>query len=755
MFRFKRLVFGVNCAPEIFQRVMENILREIESAIVYIDDILIYAKGIEELKTTTEKVLQTLKNNNLTLNDEKCEYEKEKLKFLGHTVSSAGLNIDEEKVKDLLAFRKPKSASETKSFLGIVSYNSGYIAHFSDLTAPLWKVANAKVFTWGEVEDKAFEDVKQAIADCTIAQGFFSMTDKTELFTDASPSALGAVLTQINEAGEKRIISFASKALTETEKRYAQTQREALAIVWACEHFYYYLLGQKFTIKTDAQGISYIFNRDANAPKRLLRRAEGWAMRLDSFDYEIEFIKGSDNISDPSSRLFVGECTEYMEGEAPCEISTISAEIADDANFSENFMPLLEVAMHTKHDEELQAVIRALENGTWESIAKPYENLEQELRFDKGVVTRDGRVVIPQTLRMKALTLAHKGHPGMTKMKSILRERVWWRLMGKHTEQWVSECRACELNSRGERPVPMTRTRLPEAPWDLIAVDFCGPYAMFGGISVLGIVDFYSRMMLAGIVQSTDGDATMTYLGETFDLLGFPEALKSDHGPPYNSRAFEQFCEERGIEHIFSWPLTPQQNGLAEKAMATIGKAMTMAALEGGDYRKALSEAVRAHNTAVHRTTNQVPSDVMFGRRLRRNLPLARDAVVTIDVEEMRERDRDEKQKAKEREDRKRGAREHSLEPGDKVVTKRANKRKGESNFDPTELEVVATRRGDITMRRPDGSEMKRNITMVKKLRGNDGMTVQTAPSMDAQRPKRCVGKPQRYLNVVDHEAEM
>jgi hypothetical protein len=189
--------------------------------------------------------------------------------------------------------------------------------------------------------------------------------------------------------------------------------------------------------------------------------------------------------------------------------------------------------------------------------------------------------------------------------------------------------------------------------------------------------------------------------------------------------------------------------------MATIGKAMTMAALEGGDYRKALSEAVRAHNTAVHRTTNQVPSDVMFGRRLRRNLPLARDAVVTIDVEEMRERDRDEKQKAKEREDRKRGAREHSLEPGDKVVTKRANKRKGESNFDPTELEVVATRRGDITMRRPDGSEMKRNITMVKKLRGNDGMTVQTAPSMDAQRPKRCVGKPQRYLNVVDHEAEM
>lgn len=752
MYRFKRLVFGVNCAPEIFQREMEKVLRGIESIIIYIDDVLIFAESIEELRKTTEQVMKALEENNLTLNKDKCVYEVTELPFLGHQITRDGLNIDERKVKDLQAFRKPRTLSELKSFLGLASYVSSFIPRFGDITAPLWKVANVKVFTWGLEQDESFEKVKQAIADCTTTQGFFSMTDRTELYTDASPSALGAVLVQINDQGVPRIISFASKALTETEKRYAQTQREALGIVWGCEHFFYYLLGQRFVIKTDAQGISYIFNRDADAPKRLLKRAEGWAMRLDSFDYEIEFIRGRDNISDASSRLFTGSGVEYVESESPCEIATISANMLENETFSEEFMPPLEVAMHTRLDTELQAVIKAIETGFWEEDAKHYKRFEEELRVEKGIITRNGLIIVPRTLQMKALNLSHKGHPGISKMKSILRERVWWYMMGKHVEEWIGKCRPCALNSTGERPVPMARTVMPEAPWEFVCVDFCGPYAMFGGISVLAITDYYSRLITAGIVRSTDYQSSEAYLGEVFDLLGFPEALKSDHGPPFNSKPFADFCKSRGIEHRFSWPLTPQQNGLAERTMALVGKAMKIASVEGGDFRTTLANAIRAHNSAVHRTTNQVPSDVMFGRRLRRNLPLARDANVTIDVEEMRDHDWEEKMKSKEREDKKRKARDHSLQPGDKVVVKRADKRKGETNFDPSELEVLTTRQGDVTMRRADGSEVRRHVTMIKKLRGADNTTT-GAPQGDEQgRPKRNIGRPQRYLNEVTCE---
>lgn len=280
MYRFKRLVFGVNCAPEIFQRIMESILMGIDSVIIYIDDILIFAPTIEQLRTETKKVTAALRENNLTLNREKCVYEAEKLTFLGHQLSASGLNIEEQKVKDVEGFREPKTSSELRSFLGLASYVSAYIPRFADLTEPLWRVTGHNTFEWGNDQTVAFENVKRAIINCTTAQGFFDVKDKTYLYTDASPHALGAVLVQKNNQDEYRIISFASKTLTKTERKYPQTQREALAVVWSTEHYYYYLLGNESTIRTDAQGIAYIFDRGGDTPKRM--------MRLDAFQYNIE-----------------------------------------------------------------------------------------------------------------------------------------------------------------------------------------------------------------------------------------------------------------------------------------------------------------------------------------------------------------------------------------------------------------------------------------------------------------------------------
>lgn len=725
MYRFKRLVFGVNCAPEIFQRIMENILTGIPNVIVYIDDILIFAKGKEELLELTERVLSALKDNNLTLNNEKCEYEKQNLTFLGHRLSAEGLDIDEQKVKDIKGFRKPKSTTELKSFLGLATYVRAFIPHFSDLAKPLQNVVKEKKFVWSEAHDESFEKLKSEIINCTTTQGFFSVQEKTILYTDASPYALGAVLVQENDEGDNRIISFASKTLTSTEARYAQTQREALAVVWATEHFYYYLLGQTFTIRTDAQGIAYIFDRNGDAPKRLIRRAEGWAMRLDAFDFNIEFVRGTLNIADPSSRLCTGDEEAYDETEAPCEIASITFVTPVEIVFDSEHLPKSEVAMRSTGDEELDQVRKALETGVWGGDIGAFRLVQEELHESDGILMRSGLAVLPVTLRPKALYLAHKGHPGMTKMKSILRERVWWPKMGAEVEDWVETCRTCALNGRKEPPTPMERSRLPSAPWDLVAVDFCGPYSMYGGISILAVVDYYSRFMLAGPVRSTDFGSTRLYLDEIFLQYGYPKEIKSDNGPPFNSSAYRQYCTERDIEPVFSWPLTPQQNGMAERAMQTVDKAMKSASVEGGDYRTALKDAVMAHNTAVHRTTNAVPSDVMHGRLLRRALPLTKPAGYQVDDEEIRERDWDAKQRSKEREDGKRRARESNITVGDTVVIRRAAKRKGETNYDPEELEVVGKRRGDLTMRSRDGGEVRRHVTLAKKIIERAGATLE------------------------------
>lgn len=187
MYRFTRLMFGVNCAPEIFQREMCRILKGIKNVIIYIDDILIFANSIEDLRITVAEVLQVLRANNLTLNYEKCEYDKERISFLGHELDKEGFHIDEAKIKHIQKFREPATASELRSFLGLASFISPYISNFADLTSSLWEVATTKTWKWGPPQSAAFEATKEKIVKSTVALGYFSEVDKTVLYTDASP----------------------------------------------------------------------------------------------------------------------------------------------------------------------------------------------------------------------------------------------------------------------------------------------------------------------------------------------------------------------------------------------------------------------------------------------------------------------------------------------------------------------------------------------------------------------------------------
>lgn len=197
MYRFCRLNFGVTSAPEAFQQKMEEILFGIRGVVVYIDDILIFAEDIPMLRLRTRQVLEALNINNLTLNVGKCEYEKEKLEFLGHEVSAEGFGISKKKVESVRAFRAPRTTSELKSFLGLASFLAQYIRNFAELTKSLWDLTAANAFKWSPELNQSFEEVKNQIIDCTIKQGFFASSDETFLYTDASPVALGAVLVSL------------------------------------------------------------------------------------------------------------------------------------------------------------------------------------------------------------------------------------------------------------------------------------------------------------------------------------------------------------------------------------------------------------------------------------------------------------------------------------------------------------------------------------------------------------------------------
>lgn len=707
MFRFTRLMFGVNCAPEIFQREMCRLLEGTKNVIVYIDDVLIFAKSLEELRTTTARVLQILRKNNLTLNMAKCELDKTRLKFLGHELDGNGFHVDEAKVNDIRKFRHPSTFSELRSFLGLASYISPYIKNFADISSPLWSVASSRTWTWGADQERAFEEVKQRIVHCTTTLGFFSEKDKTILYTDASPNALGAVLVQEGADRKPRIISFASKALSATEKKYAQNQREALGAVWAVEHFSFFLLGRHFTLRTDAQGVHFILNRFRENSRRALTRADGWALRLSPYSYDAEYVRGRDNIADSSSRLYVGEDDPFNEQQSPWEIASLEANTV-------GFLTEQEIRDATKEDKELQKVAEALETGKWTKELRRYQSIESDLCAQEGILVKTGCAVIPAKLREKALQLAHDGHPLAAKLKSILRQRVWWPGIATDAENWVKACQVCATTGRPEKPTPMHRKFAPKVPWETIALDFNGPYSRFGDISILVIIDYRSRYLIARVVKSTSFECTMRALEGIFEREGFPRCIRSDNGPPFNGTEYKQFCSKRGIQAVFSTPWYPQQNGLVENSMKVINKAMAAAASNGTSYLEELRAAVNAHNSAAHAVTGVPPEEVMLGRKIKRRLPLLHHAKADHDDNLLDARDREAKLKAKDREDARRGARMCRVKPGDTVIVERQSRAKGETRFDSQRYTVMEEKNGNLVLSDEHGRILKRHVCQTK-----------------------------------------
>lgn len=199
-----------------------------------------------------------------------------------------------------------------------------------------------------------------------------------------------------------------------------------------------------------------------------------------------------------------------------------------------------------------------METQTWPKSLMRFKSIANELVLSSGILVKNGCPVIPLELRKKALEIAHVGHPLEAKLKSILRRRVWWPGMASDAEKWVKSCAICSINGRPERPPPMQRAFAPKGVWQTVAIDFNGPYKKLGDVSILVIIDLRSRYAIARPVNSTKFEFTKTVLDDVFDREGFPKAIKSDNGPPFNGEDYADYCADRGIQTIFSTPYYPQ-----------------------------------------------------------------------------------------------------------------------------------------------------------------------------------------------------
>ncbi|XP_038106540.1 uncharacterized protein K02A2.6-like [Culex quinquefasciatus] len=620
LFRYKRLMYGIVIASEVFQRIMEQILCPYSKNVVnYIDDILIFGSTEKEHDDVLRAVLNTLHDRGILLNQEKCLFKACKLQFLGHEISSEGVEPCGSKVEALQNFRAPSTPEEVRSFLGLVTYIGRFLPDLATVTAPLRQLTHSGVkFVWGKEQQEAFLRLKDMISNVKLLY-FFDNSLRTRVIADASPVALGAVLIQFGDETDDspRPIAYASKSLTETERRYCQTEKEALALVWSVERFTVYLIGRSFELETDHKPLEAIFQPTS----RPCARIERWLLRLQSFRFHVKYRKGAGNIADPLSRLVQHSSSENFDTDNQFMILAVCQSVAVDIH---------ELDQATKSDSVLEAVKQCIRTGNWDPPeAKPFHPFRSEMCVLDDLLVRHDKLVVPDKLRARMLDLAHEGHPGESVMKRRLRDRVWWPGIDRDVTRRVVSCDGCRLVGLPNRPKPMCRRPLPCKPWVDIAIDFLGPLPC--GVYLLVVIDYYSRYKEVELMTRITAKETVQRLDKIFTRLGYPQTITLDNAKQFVGIEIQEYCKTHGIYLNHSAPYWPQENGLVEKQNRSFLKRLKISHALNRDWKQDLREYLVMYYTTPHSTTGKTPTEMLYGRTIRSKIP------ALSDIEELRQ----------------------------------------------------------------------------------------------------------------------
>ena len=738
--RYKRLNFGVSSASEIFQNTIRQAIDGIPGVKNISDDILVHGKTAADHRRSLRAILQRLRDCNLTLNKEKCEFNKPSIIFYGHKFSAAGMSPDPEKVSAIKRAAAPITAAEVRSLLGTVTYFSRFIPDLATVTQPLRALTVKDApWEWTDKQQNALDTIKERLTSDTVMT-YFDPEKITELIVDASPVGLGAMLTQRSSLTDNpRVLSYASKSLTPVEQRYSQTEREALAVVWACEHFHIYVYGKPVTVVTDHKPLERLYNSSCAKPPV---RIERWALRLQNYDARVVYRPGKENPADYMSRHPNREAVDSNQQQRVAE---------EYVNFVARYdtpiaISLDQIKKETLLDPTLQAVTSAVKTGKWyetkenDVVNEDFDILHRDrdlltLLSSEDLILRGPRIVIPMSLRERIVGLAHEGHQGIVKTKQLLREKVYFPRMDKFVEAKIERCIPCQAATPRNQREPLIMTPLPDYAWQHVSIDFCGPFP--SGEYLLVMIDNYSRFPVVEIIRSTSGAAVIPRIDKIFSEYGIPESLTSDNGPPFQGYEFKQFAQYLGFQHRKITPLWPQANGESERFMRTIEKAIRIAQIERRHpWQQELYAFLRNYRATPHATTGTCPATTLFERPINIKLPVYRKPRRRSN-NQMAKSDREAKNKMKQYADGHRNAKTSNTKIGDTVLIKNTVKGKMETPFKPVPYEIINKKGSMLTARRGE-HKVTRNSSFFKVI-----------PRLPVNHNER------RYLDDDDEEFEI
>jgi hypothetical protein len=375
---------------------------------------------------------------------------------------------------------------------------------------------NSAFESWDESKQQMVDTIKNGMIKSI---GYFDTKWNTVLTADASPVGLSGILTQENpkDPNDIKVITHVSRKLSETETRYSQIEKEALACVWACERLQLYLLGNKFVLFTDNRAVFLILkNPLSKPPARILR----WELRLRGFDFTVKHRPGIGNISDFLSRHPMDLTAENKVENEACINAIVQYSMPTRVSKTELLSEL-------KQDKVMVKLTEMIKNSKFDKTDKdvqPFNRVFDELTVtSEGLILRQENLVIPASFTARVVDLAHQAHLGIVRIKRLIRSKVWFPGIDAMVESKVKTCMGCQAVERtGASPAPLQMSKLPRAPWIELSLDCFGPIAPTGEY-LLVLVDDYSRFVIVEVITATSAEVVTRKLEYVFSLFGNPE----------------------------------------------------------------------------------------------------------------------------------------------------------------------------------------------------------------------------------------
>ena len=627
LMEFLRLPFGTKNAPSLFQMGMNKLLNGLNyCASAYLDDVVIWSKTFKHHLRDLQAVFNRIRQANMKLKRNKCEFFKDELEYLGHIVTNKGeLKVNPNKVKVIAELKPPTSVKEVRSLIGVTSYYRRFIPSYAKIAQPLTMLTKKHAkYVWTDLHQKSFELLKAAlIAEPVLALP--KMDKPFQVFTDASDRAIGGILTQ--EYGDVyKPVYYLSHQLSSTQQKWSTIEKECYAILFSIEKFRPFLEGSHFKVFTDHHPLKYI-NSAENKNAKLQR----WATKISSFGADIHFIRGVKNVqADFLSRLSpqnIPKLKDHSDIEARIDDVALidldridlSVDQKDEEDSGEILNKDLKMNEAQEKDKHIVNIIKSLsDKGNKSKYFKKYlvkEGTLYHVDLDENL-----HIVVPEALKQPLIKETHEGslggHIGRDRTFDTLRKRYYWKGLASQVYDYINKCVKCNQQNLQTQVAPLQETPIAQFPFERINIDLAGPYLETERENryCFTITDQFSGWIESIPIPDKQSTTIANILiHQIFARHSWPRYMTSDNGNEFVSEIIKTITQLGHINHIKTSPYHPQSNSFAERPHRTMIDCLAKIS-DKNDWDLYLSSFCAAYNCTQSASRKFSPFFLLYHR---------------------------------------------------------------------------------------------------------------------------------------------